>query len=760
MRIKLLSLIGFAFIVFISKAQLNYLNSTDGGSTYEVCYYNNYLFAGCANTLEIYNLTGSNHTPGTLQYKKRFLSNIDQITVKNGYLYVCANHDGLWKFNLSPSITNPVFVAHYVPQTIDESIFDIAFYGDSIIIAAKTKVQIIIDSANTFTYKGTIASYTGTSRVRGVDVKDSLLAYTLGYSASNSIDGVYLVNLKNLQQLDFYNSSSADPLEVYFGKNNKLLHVMGGAFASFPFVDGSYYALDYTNPGSLQLKFNDTIKGQILLGSISTPMSAKIINDTVYIATQGGGPINYSGGPYTGQVYIYDATNANNIHLLTDLYAGLYHFDIDIDETTRTMYVASEWYGVLTVNVQNIYNEVSLGKTLTGGWCHGSAFAKNRLIEASEGYGVRLFDVSMIQSPQLIAEDTAVGFCRAISISDSANYVYAWFLTGDRLRVFNGNNLSQIAATSVDPGVFIISDFKQSRYHNGKIAVIEEISTGNKKIITADISNPSLPVIEHYRQKNNVEDMLFHPSGLLFVCADDSLIVFNPTTMSIIASAQPPGGGLQQYKSFTLYNDTLYVYYSGLGEGIAKYYFDAAFQTLTYVTAALFNMNSTYRIFMASDSSHLYIGSTIDSLRAITKTTPYTVVSTYNHGADHIFDNLWGVTDLYYKDGYLFLNEYMGQTSIFGEPTLTTGMESHFKNNYLVAYPNPCSNQCIINTGTKNESTINIYDLQGKRLYTNRVCSERLVVNTSAFDAGLYIISVFSNGKQTNGKLVIESSNR
>lgn len=166
MKTKLSLLISFVFIVFASKAQLNYLNSTDGGSAYEVCYYNNHLFAGCANTLEIYNLTGPNNTPGTLQYKKRFLSNIDYITVKNGYLYVCVNHDGLWKFNLNSSITNPVFVAHYVPQSLSESVADIAFYGDSILVAAKTEVQILLDSANALTYKATIASYTGTSRVR------------------------------------------------------------------------------------------------------------------------------------------------------------------------------------------------------------------------------------------------------------------------------------------------------------------------------------------------------------------------------------------------------------------------------------------------------------------------------------------------------------------------------------------------------------------------------------------------------------------
>ena len=742
-----------------SPSNLSYLSSTDGGSCYEICYYSNHVYAGCANTLEIYDLTGPNQTPGTLRYKKRFISNIDQVQLRNGFLYLCVNHDGLWKFDINANPELPVFVAHYVPANINESIYDIAFYGDSVLVAAKTKVNILLDSNNAFTFKGTIASYPGTSRVRGVDVKDSLLAYTLGYSSSNAIDGVYLVNLKNIQQLDFFNETTSDPLEVYFGQTTKLLHVMGGTLTN-TLVHGVYYALDYNTPTNLQEMFRDTINGFLLLGSISAPMSANVINDTVYISTQGGGPIGYSGGPFSGQVYVYKATNPNSIQLLTDIYAGLYHFDTDINPLTHKMYVASEWYGILTVDITNIYNEVDLGKTRTGGWCHGSAFAKNRLAEASEGYGVRLYDMTLMQSPQLIAEDTAVGFCRAISIDDSADYVYAWYLTGKRLRVYNANTLAYQADTTVDPGTLIISDFAKSRYHNGRIAVIEDIAPGNKKIVVADVNNPLVPFISNIRRSNKVNDLLFSAGGKLFACTDDTIYLFDPSNMNVLSYVVPPLQNLQYYRSFTLLNDTLYVYYAGVGEGIAKYLYNPSLQTLTYSSATVYNINSSGRVHMSSWNGCLFISSTLDQLKAINKYAPHTAISTYDHGADHIFDNLWGVTDLYYRDGYVFLNEYMGQTTVFGPPTMV-GISPQQKVNATFVYPVPVAQgewihiecgDCII----KDENFLQVFDAMGKKIPCEFASfDDQLKLNTSALVPGIYFYRL-NNGDVSSGKFIVQ----
>jgi hypothetical protein len=734
--------------ISIAQNQLDYLVSTEGGSSYEVCYFNNYLYSGNANTLMVHDLSGPNQSPGNLTFQKRFVSNIDYITEHNGFLFVCVNHDGLWKFDITANPASPAFVFHYSPQHLNESVYDIAFFGDSIFVAAKTKVNLLLDSANQITFKTTVASYSGATRVRGLDIKDTLLAYTVALSSGGSQDGVYLLNAKNFQQLSFYNHSQSINQEVYFGQNTNLLHVMGGQITSGNLFDGLYYVLDYSNPFSLQLNFTDTTKGYFLLGSIGSPMNAKIINDTVYIATHGAGPINYSfPNPFSGQIYVYDARTAGSVTRLTDLYAGLYHFDLDINVQTRKMYVASEWYGILTLDVSDIYNEQLLQKTLTGGWSHGSAKAKNRLAEASEGYGVRLFDVSAISTPQLIAQDTAVGFCRAISISDSADYVYGWFLTGRRLRVFDGNNLSALSDTTVDNGVLIISDFQKSRYLNNKIAVIEDISPSNKKIVLADVSNPLQPFIQHYRQKNNVRDLLFHPNGKLFACTEDSLIVFDTSTMAVLSGIQPPlGGFLQPFKSFTLYSDTLYVYYDGVGEGFARYKFDPVLNTLTYLTATphLMDISGTGRVFMASDNEAIYIGSTIDSLKALSRQNPTVELDFYDHGADFIYDNLWGVTDLYAKDGYVFLNEYMGQTTIFG-PAPTSSIQSSANNiSSLKIFPNPADGTINITGNLKGECIMRIFNYEGKLVFANEFPGNgKIEINTKTLVSGIYFISAF-----------------
>ena len=684
-----------------AQGALNYLTSTEGGCAYEVHLHADHLYVGAATTLKIYDLTGPNHEPGTLHFQQRFLSNIDYIEVKDDFLYLCVNHDGLYKFDLSSGPTTPVLVDHFVPSGIDESIYDISFYGDSIFAASKTKLNLLLNAPGSISYISTVVSYTGNSRIRGLDIKDSLLAYTVAYSPLAIEDGVYLLNLNDLSQLDFYHDTWGFPMEVYFGQSNELLHVMGGKHKN-PFVfDGRYYVLDYSTPTSMSFEYEDTILGIVLLGSVAMPMSAKIINDTIYVSTQGGREDGWEvsdGTPGTNNVYVYDATNPSGVTFLGDIYAGLYHFDTDIDETTRIMYVASEWYGVLTMDVNDIYAEVDLGKTLTGGWCSGSGYANNRLVEASEGYGVRLFDLTDKENPILLAEDTAVGFCRAISISDSAEYVYGWFLTKAGLRVYDGNTLALLGSTMVSP--LLKTEFGRSRFRNDKVAVISD----DKTIVVGDVSSPTAPVITHYRSKPNLNDLLFHPNGELFALANDSIIVFDPATMTILGSIS--ADLFQSFKAFTLSNDTLWVFHKGMGEGIARFIYNPISHALTLDVSSpyVMDVSSAGAVHMTHDDTLLYISSALDSLKAIRKAIPYEEVGVYNHGADFISDNLWGVKDLYFKDGYLFLNEYFGQTSIFGASSLMTEIEEPTliqPVNELTVYPNPANHEVFVRTSVE-----------------------------------------------------------
>lgn len=751
MKVRLFFALQLLFLAALAQNPLTYLSSTKGGSCYEVCYNNGYVYAGCANTLIVFPTTGPNNSPGTATDSIRFLSNIDYITTRNGHLYVCANHDGLWKFDLT-NPARPTAMAHYKPASNNESIYDVAFYGDSLLVAAKTKVSLLKDNGSSFSPLSTVATFTGTTtRVRGVDIKDTLLAFTVGYSPSNSQDGVYIFGLKGLQQLSFYNDTQGDPQDVCFGQSTKFLHVMGGTLSNL--VDGQYYVLDYTTPTNPTVVFTQTINGWASFGSISQPMNGKIINDTIYVSTQGGVEPGYSGStPLTGQIYVFDGSGGS-VSFLTSIYGGLYHFDCDINPASRTLYVASEWYGVLTLDVSNIYAEVQKKRTNTGGWCHGSAQAKNKLAEASEGFGLRLFDISNRQNPVYIAEDTTRGFCRAISISDSADYVYGWFLTGAKLRVRSGANLSFVKDTTGN--LLFPSDFKKSRHHNGKLAVIEEYGLlgGSHNILAADVSNPLQAHVTAVRNKNNVVDLAYHLTGDLFALGNDSLLVLDATTLVTLTSIKPPLGGLQPYKALAVSNDTVYVLYQGVGAGIARYHYNSSLHTLTYLSALPLATTSN-RIHLACDNSLLYVAGTLDSLKAVSKAS-LTQVAIYDHGSDFVLDNLWGNMDLYYHQGYLFLNEYMGQTSIFGAAN-SAGVEAAMKKNILSVYPNPATDHFTIHTGTQQESLVTIYDSQGKLVYVADVRSDKVTLHANGFHRGMYFVTVSVNGKENSTKLLIE----
>jgi hypothetical protein len=746
------ALLLFCLTLIASSAigQLNYLASTEDGSSYEVCLEGDYLYVGAANTLKVYSLNGPNQTPDSNTFSLRLKSNIDQILVRDGFLYVCANHDGLWKYDISQTPESPSAVAHYTPANLDESIYDVAFYGDSLVVAAKRKVLLLSDSAGAITYRATIATYTGTQRVHGVDIKGNLLAYTVGLSGIPNQDGVYLVQLTNLQQIGYYgDQSQCDAWEVYFGENDSVLHVMGGI--SFTFA-GLYYVVDYTVPSSMQLLYDDVIYSTIGFG---VPMNAEIIHDTLYISTQGGRSADSASCCY---VYVYDATSPTNIQKIEDLTGGLYHFDIEINETTRTMYVASEWYGILTVDIQDLSNEVVRAKTLTGGWCHGSAFAVDRLVEANEGYGVRLFDMTVRQSPSLIQEDTAIGFCRAISMDDSAQYIYAWYLTNQRLRVYDARNLTLLADTggSPVPFEFVLDDFSKSRIHGDYVAVIEDPTFSSKKIMVADISNPLQPFIRHVRNKPNVVDLQFLSSGNLVACADDSIIIFDPSTMQVLSAIVPPNIG-NSFKAIALNDDTLFTVHMnnafGTGEHLARYWINPSTFAFTMLDNTLYPLNSKDRIHLATQDSILYLASSIDQLKALANHPPYQVLATYDHSADHMVDNDWGVTDLYYSQGLLILNEYMGQSSIFGAPTVVAVDEPLTPEGTRI-YPNPTHGGFALKLETPERGNVEVYDLNGRRCYATTAYSSGEMIPTEGWDAGMYFVVWEQGGRRWTGKLV------
>ena len=733
----------YFFILFsfnlLSQSNLQFQSATKGAACYEVCYYNNHLYAGAGNTLIAYKLDGPNASPGTVTFQHRFRSNIDNIQVRNGFMYVSSNHSGLSKWNVAnPDV--PVFVTEYVPAALDEAVYDIAFFGDTIFAALKTKMAVLRDSGGVLTLLSTFAQKTGTTRIHGLDVKGNMLAFTVGFSSNNAIDGVYIYNASSLNQIGFYNQTFCDPHEVLFGQNTNLLHVMGGTNG----LDGLFYSLDLSNPANPVAVFQDTVQGYILLGSIAQPMNAEIINDTVYVATQGGQHIPFT-IPFTCGTYVYSATSNNNVHYVTALNSGLYHFDIAIHN--KKMYVASEWYGVVSVDISDLNNEAEYSRVLTGGWAIGADKYGNKLVQANEGYGIRLYDVSNIQNPVLIAKDTLVGFCMNADFSSNGNYVYAYYLTNQQFKVFDvNNNFQMIGSLNTDVGE------KRTCVYQHKA-----ISASSNKVFIIDVSTPANPQIQS-QLSITINDMLVTPNGKLVMATNDSIRVYDITgTSPIWLESVARANFLQSFKTLAFYKDTLYAYTANYG--LTRYLFNNTNNTLSEDAHVVLPHTNPHC--MAVDSFGLYVGFTEYGVEIYNKKT-LAYVNNYLHGLEFMYDNLWGIQDLFCKDNLIFLVEYFGQTSIFSNDNNNTiglnELSTNSRRSLLKVFPNPVKNKLFvqfINNSTSAKQCV-VFNSLGETVYSAAFNGNDMNINTENLSRGMYFISVHDKGKIYTEKFIVE----
>src|ERR1051325_8216789 len=365
-KLFFLPLLTSAQIFAQSPGNLSYLSSTTGAACYEIEYFNNHVYAGAGNTLMVYDLN-ANRTPNTKIFETRLRSNISDIKFRNGKMYIAANHAGLSVWNINNGI--PQLITEMLPSALDEAAYDIAFKGpDSVFISYKSKMALFkFDSnLNTLTLLTTFAQQVNGTYVMGCDVKNNLLAFCTSAfdstASANARTGVHLVNTNNFSnQYYFFEQDTCDPQDVIFGQNTNLLHVLGGteSWVNGANSYGIYYALNVANPSAPVRVFRDSLPNNFYF-NIAQPMNGELRNDTLYIATEGAWDRNNS-LPDHGYIYVYNCNN-NSVQFINELNAGLWHFDLALNG--NRLYVASEWYGIKTLNISNPMSEIDMGNTL------------------------------------------------------------------------------------------------------------------------------------------------------------------------------------------------------------------------------------------------------------------------------------------------------------------------------------------------------------------------------------------------------------
>ncbi|MBU1718538.1 MAG: T9SS type A sorting domain-containing protein [Bacteroidetes bacterium] len=738
--------IGILFLVSlisVTKAQdsIRFLSATTGAACQVIQYYDSCVITGTGSTLRVYDSrTG---VPYPILWEYWYQSQITDMAISGHYLFVAANYECLTKWDISDP-ANPTRVFDILPDS-GLSFQDISLSGDTIFLSQFYKMSVYKDFGNSWSKITDYGNTYGWGFITGADVKNGVCAHSVSFNLGIT-NGVYFFNTHTFSQLSFYHQTKFYPENVIWGENNNLLHVLGGTNT----VDGYFYSLDATNPSSPQLVYEDSLKGFIFGIAIANPYNAVNINDTIYVATWCALDENQP-LPDHCNILAYDATDPQNIGLVAYIPAGLWHFDLAINQ--KKMYIASEWYGIKTVDFSQIDSTIDLGNTLTGGWNTGSDKFGNMLAVANEGYGFKMYDISNPADPVLRAINNDPGFCGHIRFSPDGQHVYTFNNSTQCFRVYRSDSLIQTGYIVNPPTA------------NKRTAVFGDRVYGyyqfldSTKLNIVNVSNPAAPFLETFRVMQ-INDMLVSVDGKLFVANNDSIFVYDVSGGQLTKLSSVTLAGTEDATALAFDNTYLYAYIKG--RGLTRY-------TLTENAGVWqFNQICNWTItqgdphFIAVDDLGLYMAFKTKGLYAFDKTTGVQK-AWYKTGLDYRkFIDQYGIQALFCKDSLIVTVEYFSQTSLltmYNDYQISIDPVSAPMEMAMI-YPNPASDEVWVKVaGTPGEKVqVQILDCSGRLVMriekTLSAETEVIRLPISEIKSGVYIVK--TNGCARTGKLVIK----
>ena len=700
---------------------LRFISGTTGAASLTIKYHNGYLFTGLGATLRVYKAT----TPVPYQqvFEYRYKSALVDLVIRNNFLYAAANYDGMTKWDIAdPEQPVQVFT---IANTDDQlPMIDVSLAGDTIYLSRMKKISAYKDFGDHYDKIGDFGFVTGTARVYGSDIKNGICAYAVADAFSNQ-NGVYFYSSTNFSLISHYIQNYCWTENVIWGKNNNILHVLGGTNG----VNGIFYSLDISDIHNPQVVFTDSLIGVPFGFAVADPLKAVNINDTIYIATTAalkpGGPLD------TTFIRVYDATMTSNIHLINYLPAGLWHFDLDIH--FPYCYVASEWYGIKTVDISAFSHPVDLGNTLTGGWNLGCDKSGNLLVTANEGYGFKVYDISTISSPVLVNINNDPGFCSKAKFSDDGEYIYTANGTYDGFRVYKTNTLQRTGSISQTVGTGKMQVFQN------RVFIQQEVPGNYLNMI--DVTDPSHPVIES-KIPMTLNDMIIS-SSKLFIDKNDSILVIDISGNKFERIAFIALGTTEDAKSIAVYNDEVFVYITQ--RGLVKYHLAQNGGNYTLNESGIYSLPQGVPFVMAADSFGVYAGYKGKGLFSFDRQS--LVQKSFFRGEMDFkgYAVQYGIQELVCKDNLIFLAEYMAQTSILTNDNHYIGINELSLPGKIHIFPNPVkthSRLFIDDFKPKDQTTFQLYNYLGQLILTRSVESSPVNFDRGNLPDGLYIFRI------------------
>jgi len=94
----------------------------------------------------------------------------------------------------------------------------------------------------------------------------------------------------------------------------------------------------------------------------------------------------------------------------------------------------------------------------------------------------------------------------------------------------------------------------------------------------------------------------------------------------------------------------------------------------------------------------------------------------------------------------------------FEEPVCisgTTSLKNNTENSSFSIYPNPNNGNFIIEQNTNETNLLQVFDLMGKLVFSEVIKTSKVIIDAGNLNEGVYIVSVSTNERKINKRLVI-----
>ncbi|MAE71205.1 MAG: hypothetical protein CME06_12160 [Gemmatimonadetes bacterium] len=646
----------FALAPAASAGELDLVGHTKGGASFEIEAGNGFVYVGAGSTLKVFE---SGAAPPLVQLDDhRVHSLIHDLKLSGTTLFVAANRDGLWALDVS----DPAAIRSLAHAGAggEAAAYDITVMNDTLYVANHTNVTAYRFEGDGFTRLGAFARTQGKDYVTGCDVRGAICAVTVSSRASGVSgprNGVHFYDrFTGEETAPLFHQGVGFPEDVQFPEEGAdAVFVLGGGNTFM--TEGYFYVLDLRSATpELSQEFRvDAVFPGFDLVSVS---NAAARNDTLFVTSVGG----YSFRDDAAGVWVYDCTDPFDVTQIAWVPQGLLYFDTALDGDL--LHVASEWYGVVTIDISDLGDTEILGPTPTGGWNVGTDVNGDWVANALEGYGFEILNVANPSNPELLTRDANSGFCHSIAFSEDRSLLYGGYSTTGGLRIFDIGDVGGAGDPVVLASMPRLTGVTRIAPVGERIYVVRPLA-GVTRIDVSDPSSPQVCCTGSVLLADH-QDVVAHGDTVMAACGRRmQAFIFSDDAAIQAGSIQPPWYWFSGCDAVAWRDGQVWVPWDKRG----VYRYEARFDGETFqFSEAASNDDPGDFGRIAVDERYLYVLRKNEGRMITLDRVTLEPVAEFTAGGGYRDLPFYGATDIRERDGLLFMTDYHSQLQLLRKP--------------------------------------------------------------------------------------------